>query len=204
MNDAELERLASLWRQADPAEQAMFEKVARKARLKARLIGYGDSAMFAVLLIVLPLVVIRHWSVTSFTICLVILAIIVWGNWRRRLYREQSARIDTSRREAFLDSSIEGARARLRTVLFGLYMAIPLLLLTMLLLISSKLGVGLGPAIARLPETLASKRGLIVASFFLLPLIWSILARRRVAAEIERLEALKRDYEAEGRLDEPS
>lgn len=204
MNDAELERLASLWRQTDAAEQAMFEKLARKARLKARLISYGDSTTFAAILILIPLIVIRHWSLTSFAIGLVILAIVSWGNWRRRLYLRQSARIDTSRREAFLDSSILGARARLRTVLLGLYFAIPLLLLIMLFLISSKLGLGLGSTIALLPETLVSKRGSIIVLVFLLPMFWSILARRRIAAEIERLEALKRDYETERRLDEPS
>jgi len=204
MTDPELERLALLWRRTDPAEQAMFEKVARRARLRARLIGYGDLVLFVVIFILLSVVVLRHWSPTSVAMALAILAVITWFNWRRRLYREQARTIDTSERQSFLDTSITSARARLRALLLGLYLTLPLMLLTILFLISAEEGISLDAAMAHLPGRLQSRRGLVFLLCFLLPVIWAIPVRRRIKAEIERLESLKRDYEEEGRLDEPS
>lgn len=204
MTDAELERLALLWRRADPAERAMFEQVARRARLRARLIGYGDFVLFVVIFILLSVVVLRHWSLTSVATAIAILAVITWLNWRRRLYREQARTIDTSDRGRFLDTSITGARARLRALLLGLYLTLPLMLLTILFLISAEEGIGLDAAMAHVPGRLQSRRGVIFVLCFLLPVLWVIPVRKRVKAEIERLELLKRDYEEERRLDERS
>jgi hypothetical protein len=202
MTDPELARLAALWRRTDDSEQVLFEKMARKARLRARLIGLGDLVIFFLVIASLSLAVLRHRPTpTTVLLGAMLMAVVLWLNWRRRLHRKVARAIDTSRRQIFFETAIGSAKARLRTVTLGLYLFLPFLLLTALFLICVEEGIGLQAALAYLPIWAVSRRGMTVILIFLLPAAWSLHAGHRIRNEIGRLEALERAYEEEAGLE---
>lgn len=201
MTDPELEQLARLWRRPDAAEQAMFEKMARRARLKARLIGYGDLFLFFAIMATMSLVVMRHRSATGIALGLLILAAVAVLNWQRRIYRQASRRIDTSRTDAFLDSAIASARARLRTVMLGLHLAFPFMCLTIIFLMSMGGHITPETGLSHVPQWVLSRRGMAIVFMFALVAALSVVLRHRIGREIDRLARLKRSYEEEDERD---
>jgi hypothetical protein len=201
VTDPELEQLARLWRRPDAAEQAMFEKMARRARLKARLIGYGDLFLFFAIIVTMSLVVIRHRSATGIALGLLILAAVAALNRQRRIYRQASWRIDTSRTDAFLDSAIGSARARMRTVMLGLHLTLPFMCLTIIFLMSMGGHITRETGLSHVPQWVLSPRGTAIVLMFVLMTVLSVVLRYRIGKEIERLERLKRSYEEEDERD---
>jgi hypothetical protein len=201
MTDPELERLASLWREPDPAEQAVFERMARKARLQARLTARSDIALAIATAILLSLALWRHPNPVAIALGLVLYAAMLWLNWKRRALRRMDALDGSAGRQAFLDSAIGSARLKLRNIRLSYYAAIPFLLLGSLFLMTAREAMGIEAAIAYFPAWVATRRGLGFVAMFALVAVWLLYVRRRIRKEIARLETLKRAYEEEAGLD---
>jgi hypothetical protein len=201
MTDPELQGFADLWQQPDAAEQAQFEALARKARWHARLLAYADIALAAVVAMTMALGFLLQPGLHSAVIALAVIVIILWLSWKRRSYRQMSKTLDTSNRQAFIESSIRHAAVNLRRVKLSLYIFPPAAVLAILFKLSYRHGGRLDHPLDVVADWALTGRGFL--TFTLIAAIVALLVRsvRRYRGELARLDAVERDYQEAARLD---
>ena len=197
MNDDEFDRLAALWNEPDPEEQAHFERLARRARRQGRLLAYADLAWFVLIVGGSAFAALIAPGPITMAAAVLLLVATVWLTWRRRKYRQMARTLDTTDRASFLQSSVRNARANLRRVTLSL-IAFPLLVPVAKFL---KLSFVTGGDISDMPEVLSdwaqSLRGMLTIFAMALVVAYAMRSRRRIKMELRRLEEL-RIAEAEG------
>jgi hypothetical protein len=201
MTDSELQELADLWQEADPAEVARFERFARRARRQGRLLAYADLAL--ALLIVAPLATVPMTPhPTMIAVALLLLLATGWVSLKRRRLRQLTATLNTSDPAAFLESSIQNTKADLRRVRLTL-MLMPLFVGATILFKGSQRSDN---KLEHLPEGVwawaSSPRGLIALTVVAVVLAVLVRSRRRLKVELRRLERLRLEYEEENRRDD--
>lgn len=201
MREPGFEDLADLWQDSEEGNRETFEAQARRARRKGRLLGYVDFAFALVLVVgVLPSIFLAPNALTVATAILILVATF-WLSWTRRRHRQMTAALNTSDTVAFLESSIGYAKANLRRVKLSLRLIGPCIAMGIVFKGSQR-----SDGLEDLPQGIwewasrpQAQVGLAVVFLIVLGLFRS---RRRLRAELSKLETLRLDYEAESRRDD--
>ncbi|HEY0412800.1 MAG TPA: hypothetical protein VGD66_06655 [Allosphingosinicella sp.] len=202
MIDPELKGLAELWQEPDAAEAELFERLARKARRRARLIAYGDLAWFLLVGGNIALAAFIRPNVVGASIAVVMLVTFVWLNWKRRSLRQMSRTIDTSDRAAFLESSVRMARGNVRRVTLSLITFPPGLLLAILFRVATKQHGDITHPLGAISAWATSPRGMIALVILTALGGWMMRSRVLLKAELKRIEEVRSAYAEEARRDE--
>ncbi|HEX8241573.1 MAG TPA: hypothetical protein VF574_17685 [Allosphingosinicella sp.] len=201
MREPGFEDLANLWQDAEVGDRAAFEALARRARLKGRLLAYADFAL--VLLLaggLLPGIVLAPNPMTIAAAVLLLVATL-WLSWTRRRYRQMAATLNTSDPAAFVESSVAYARANLRRVNLSLILTGPLVATAIVFKAAKRSRGGLETLPQGLLEWVSEPRSWIGLAVVALVVLFMLRSRRRLRGELGRLEELRLDYEREKRRD---
>lgn len=200
MNRPEFDELAELWKgDPDPAEQAQFQAYAKAARRRGRLLGYLDySLAFMVMIMVAGGAFISPTPLTV-AIAVPLVIAVTWLTWVRRSVRQMTKTLNTADRASFIESSLRNATANLRRNTIGLASLPFVVPVAVAFKVSIRTGGG--------PQEVWEALGLWIQTVrapitLLVLLIWAALSlrrRRKLKAEIRRLEGLRRGYESEAR-----
>ena len=201
MTDPDLRELAELWQQPDGDAQELFEAVARKARFRARFLGYADLALGLLLVAGMVLGTIMVPGPVTAGIAVLLISATIWVSFKRRALRQMSLTLDTNDRHSFIRVAARSARANYRRLTLGLWLFPPFALLAVLFKLSWRQGGELHDPLQALALWAVSTRGII--GLCGIAVIVGLLLRswRKTRAEIRRLEALDRDYRDEDRMD---
>jgi hypothetical protein len=200
MREPGFEELADLWQDREEGDREAFEALARKARRRGRLLGYADVALVVVFVggIVPGLFLAPNPSTVA--IAILLLAATLWLSWTRRRLRQMAATLNTSDPAAFLESSVANARANLRRVNLSLVIMPPLVAMAIAFK-GSQHSDRIEHLWQGILEWASSARAMIALAVVLLFFLSVIRSRRRLQAELGRLESLREDYEVESRRD---
>lgn len=203
MTDPDLQELATLWQQQDPAEAEKFQRLARRARRRGRLLAYADWALAIVLVggCLFALVGSKGSLTTISAILLLVLTVLL--TWQRRKLRQMASGLDTGDRQAFIKSSVRSARANLRRVTLSVIALPPFVVTALLMTKSAKLNGQPFDPIQILLAWAQSTRGMISMGIFALISSLSIRSILRIRAELRHLESLRRAYEEENEASGP-
>jgi hypothetical protein len=201
MREPGFEDLAELWQDGEEGDREVFEAMARRARRRGRLLGYADIGFFVLLVGGVLSSVFMTPNPTSIVIAIPLLIATVWLSLTRRRLRQMSATLDTSDPATFLESSVANAKANLRRVNLSL-IVVPLLTAMAAAFKGSQRSRG---GIEDLPQGIwewaSSVRAMIALTIIFLIFLSVVWSRRRLRAELSRLESLRQDYEEERRRD---
>jgi hypothetical protein len=201
MTDPELQQLADLWMQPDPAEAEKFQSLARRARRRGRWLGYADWALAIVLVGGSVFAFLASPGPLFTAAAILLLVATVFLTWQRRKLRQMASTLDTADRRAFIESSVRSARANLRRVTLSA-LALPPLVLVALLAKMGMRGNVTDPGQFLLAWA-QSPRGMISLAIFALILALQMRSILRIRSELRRLESLRRAYEDEHLADGP-
>jgi hypothetical protein len=200
MSEPGFENLADLWQDSEKGDREAFEALARRARRRGRLLGFADVAFFVLLFGGIVPGLFLAPNATTVAIAVLLLAATLWLSWTRRRLRQMAATLNTGDPAAFLESSVANARANLRRVNLSLAIMPPLVAMA----IAFK-GSQHSDGIEHLGQGIliwaSSPRAMIALAVVLLFFLSVIRSRRRLRAELGRLESLRQDYEDERRRD---
>jgi hypothetical protein len=198
MNRPDFDELAELWQgDPDPVEQAQFEAYAKAARRRGRLLGYLDYSLAIIMLIMLV-----SWAFTSPTpltmaIAVPLMIAIFWLTWIRRGVRQMTNTLNTADRASFIESSLRNATANLRRNTIGLASLPFVVPVAVAFKVSIRTGGGPQEVWEALGLWIQTVRAPITILFLLIWAALSLRRRRKLKAEIRRLEGLRRGYEVE-------
>ena len=201
MTDQEFEELAALWNEPSDEEQAQFEAMARKARLRGKLLAWADYAWFVLLVGGFAFAALVAPGPLTMAGAVFLVISITWLTWRRREYRHIARTLDTSDRASFLESSKRVARANLRRVTLSIAAFLVLVPIALVLRISFRVGGRAEDLPAALAAWATSLRGIAVLTGLVLVLAYTIRSRMRIQAELRRLEDIRRAEEEEAMLE---
>jgi hypothetical protein len=203
MNRPEFDEFAALWQAGpDPLEQEQMEAYARAARRRGRLLNYLDFATAILALVLIVGGALISTSPLTITVAVPLMIAVTWMTYKRRRLRQMTRTLNTSDRGGFIESSLRNARANLRRNTIGL--ATFPLVIPIALAFKVSLRTGGGPAEiweAFLLWTQTIRAPITVAILLLMTAV-SLRSRRKIKAEILRLEGLRRGYEAEAAEEE--
>jgi uncharacterized membrane protein YeiB len=201
MREPGFEDFATLWTESEDAEQLAFEAVARKARLHGRLLAYTDVALVVMIVGISIAGVLLKPSGAMLAISVFMAGSSIALTWKRRKIRQMAKTLDTSSREAFLETSLQNAQADLRRVTLSLILFPLCLPVAILFKAAWRHGGQLAHPLSELAAWATSLRGMIVLPIFVL--VWAVTFRSRlkVTAELGRLKALEAAYRAEAERD---
>ena len=200
MNRPDVHEFEALWQGGlDPDEQARLEAMARVARRRGRLLAYADLAL-AVLIIGGSIfgTLIARGPVTMGAAVLVLI-VTVWLTWRRRAIRQMAATLNTSDRQAFLESSVRNAYANLRRNTLSLAVFPLIIPAALTWKVSLRTGGSIPNPMTVLSDWAQSPRGIITLFLMTLFIAFMIRSRRKIRGELRRLQELRRAYEDEAK-----
>jgi hypothetical protein len=200
MREPGFEDLADLWQDSEEGNREAFEALARRARRKGRLLAYADTAFFVLLFGGLVPGIFLAPNASTVAIAILLLAATLWLSWTRRRLRQMAATLNTGDPAAFLESSVANARANLRRVNLSLAIMPPLVAVTIAFK-GSQHSDGIAHLGQGILEWASAPKAMIALAVVLLFFLSVVRSRRRLRAELGRLESLRRDYEDEGRRD---
>ncbi|HWH17954.1 MAG TPA: hypothetical protein VNT77_06405 [Allosphingosinicella sp.] len=200
MSGPDFDDFAKLWQQEpDAAEQELMQTLARKARRRARLIGYGDMAWTALIAAIVVATIVAKPDLFTVAAGLLTLAVISWLNWKRRSLRLQLT--EAGDPAAFVESSIRAARHNLRRVMLSLAAFPPAILIAILFRISKDTGGRFDHLMEAIAAWALSLRGMIVIPALAGGIVWLVQSGLKFRREIKRLEEVRSAYVEEARLD---
>jgi len=200
MREPGFEELADLWQDREEGDAEAFEALARKARRRGRLLGYADLAMVVLLFGGIVPGLFLAPNGTTIAIAILLVAATLWLSWTRRRLRQMAATLNTSDPAAFLESSVANAKTNLRRVNLSLTIMPPLVAMGIAFK-GSQHSDGIEHLWKGILEWASSARAMIALVVVLLFFLSVIRSRRRLRAELGRLESLREDYEVESRRD---
>jgi Flp pilus assembly protein TadB len=203
MTDPDLKDLADLWQQEpDPAEQRLFEAVARKVRRRARFLAYVDVAMAVILVAAMVLGFVLEPGAGTAVIAGLLIVSTLWLSWKRRSLRQMSRTLDTSDRPSFIASSIRNAKADMRRIVISMWMLPALALMAILFKLNLRHGGRLEDPLGALAQWAVSPRGMFGITGIAIIMALLLRSRRKIKAELRHLDELDRNYGVELGLDE--
>ncbi len=203
MTDPELQELAELWREPDPAEAGKFQALARRARRRGRYLAYADWALALVLVGGSLFAILASPGPLTTGAAIGLLVATIWLTWQRRRLRQMANSLDTTDRRGFIESSIKSARANLRRVTLTVIALPPLVILALLSKMSFRRGGPVTDPGQVLLDWAQSPRGMISLAIFALLIALSLRSIMRIRNELRRLRSLRGDYEEENRATGP-
>ena len=201
MREPGFEDLADLWQDPDEGDREAFEALARRARRRGRLLGYADLGFALLLLGGILLGIFMTPHPTTIVAAIILLVATLWLSWTRRRLRQMTATRNTGDPAAFLDSSVANAEANLRRVNLSLMLMPPFVAMAVAFK-GSQHSEGLEQLPQGIWEWASSPRTLIALTVVFLFVLGLVRSRRRLRAELGRLEGLRLDYEEERRRDD--
>jgi hypothetical protein len=200
MREPGFEDLADLWQDPEEGDREVFERLARRARRKGRILGYADFGFILLLVGGVLLSIFMTPNPMTIGFAILLLAATLWLSWTRRRLRQMAGTLNTSDPAAFLESSVANTKANLRRVKLSCVLLPPLVAMT----IAFK-GSQHSDGIANLPQGIVQwaslPRAWIALTVVLLVALSLARSRRKLRAELGRLESLQLDYEEERRRD---
>ena len=202
MTDPDLQRLADLWTEPDAAEQEAFEALARKARLRGRILAWLDFAAVAIILggAVLGIFMKPGAVTVGAAIALIVITVIVTR--KRRQIKQMTQTLDTAGRQAFIETSISNATANLRRTRLSL----AFFPVGAVIALIYKMSVRAGGNVERIPaeflEWAPSPRGIITFVVLALLLGWGVRTARRTRRELRSLNELQAAYAEEAEFED--
>ncbi|MET1111482.1 MAG: hypothetical protein ABWX67_08165 [Allosphingosinicella sp.] len=201
MREPGFEELVDLWQDPEEGDREVFEALARRARRRGRLLALADLGLVLLLVVGVLLSVFTTPNPMTMVMAVVLLAATLWLSWTRRRHRQMTATLNTSDPAAFLESSVAIARANFRRVRLSLLLIGPLIAMAIVFKGSQR-----SDGIENLPQGIAEWASRPVAQIALAVVFLIVLnlfrSRRRLRAELDRLESLRLDYEEEKRRDD--
>ena len=202
MNRPDFEEFAALWQEADAAEAADFDRMARQARRQGRFLAYADMAWALLLVGGTIFGMLMAPGPYTMTIALVLLVVTVWLTWKRRRIRQMTRTLDTANRKSFLDRSVGNARADLRRVTLSM-LVFPLLVpLGILAKLSFRAGSDVYDFGAVMTAWVQSTRGIVTLILLALVMGYMTRSRLKIKGELRRLEELRHAYAEERAAEE--
>lgn len=200
MNDIDLEELGRMWRRdGAPADLAVFQRQAAKARLRALLLDRIELALGGMLVMAILFALIMAPGAASIAVCLLTALAIGFAGWRRHVQVVAAGDIAGETREQLIDGLIRQADARRKRAIEGLWSVIPGLVLGAAV---SHLAAGDRPdafAEAFVRSMLAWPAGVVTLGAVIGLGVWLFVQHRRSVSEVGRLGQLARAYRAEAR-----
>lgn len=202
MTDPDLQKLADLWTEPDGAEQEAFEALARKARLRGRILAWLNFAAVAVTVAgVVMGVFMEPGPVTMVTaIALLVTTVVVLR--KRRQIKQMTRALDTASRQAFIETSIGNAAANLRRTRLSLAFFPVGVVVALFYKMSVQAGGRTELMLPAFLEWAPSPRGIITFVLLALLYAWGVRTKWRISRELRSLEELRDAYAEEARLDE--
>lgn len=201
MREPGFEELADLWQDPEEGDREAFEALARRARRRGRLLGYADLGFVLLLVGGILLGIFMTPHPTTIVAAIILLVATLWLSWTRRRLRQMTATLNTGDPAAFLDSSVANAKANLRRVNLSLMLTPPFVAMAIAFKGSQR-----SEGIEHLPQGIwewaSSARAIIALAVVFLLALSLVRSRRRLRAELGRLESLRLDYEEERLRDE--
>lgn len=201
MREPGFEDLADLWQDGEEVDREVFEALARRARLKGRLLAYADFALLILLLGGLVPGILMAPNRTTIAAAILLLVATLWLSWTRRRYRQMAATLNTSDPAAFLESSVANALANLRRVNLSLVLMAPLVAMVAVFKGGQRSRGGIETLPEGIWEWLGTPKTWIGLTIVFLIVLAMFRSRRRLHAELVKLERLRLDYEEEKRRD---
>jgi hypothetical protein len=197
MTDPDLQKLADLWTEPDAGEQAGFEAMARKARLRGRIFAWLNFAAVAVTVGGVALgVFMKPGAVTMVAaIALITTTVIVLG--KRRQIKQMTRTLETAGRQAFIETSISNATANLRRTRLSLAFFPVGAVIALTYKMSVRAGGHSELMLAAFLDWAPSPRGIITFVILLLLFVWGVRTAWRIKRELRRLEELRAAYAEE-------
>ena len=195
MREPGFEEFADLWQESGDADRAAVEALARRARRQGRLLAYADIAVWSVVIGGILFGMLMTPQPAMIAVGVFTIAFVSWMNWRRRKLRQMATTLKMEGRDAFLESSIQIATANLRREKLTLAF-LPLAIaagLTARFIFKS--GGHLDHPLASVLEWATSPKGMAALTIFLLLFLRALRSRRRLQAELRKLEELRKEYE---------
>lgn len=201
MREPGFEDLADLWQDSEEGNREAFEAMARRARLKGRLLAYADFALLLLLLAGLIPGILLAPNRTTIAAAILLLGATLWMSWTRRRYRQMAATLNTSDPAAFLESSVANALANLRRVNLGLVLMAPLVAMVAVFKGGQHSRGGIETLPQGIADWLATPKTWIGLTIVVLVVLAMLRSRRRLRSELGQLESLRLAYEEEKRRD---
>ena len=203
MNRPDVEEFEALWQGGvDPEEQATLEAMARVARRRGRFLAYADTAL-AILIVggsIFGALIAR--GPVMMAAAVLVLIVTLWLTWRRRTLRQMAATLNTSDRQAFIESSIRNAYANLRRNTLSLAVFPFVVPAALTWKVSRRYEGEIPHPLTVVSEWGQSTRGMITLFLMSLLVIFMIRSRQKIKSELRRLQELRRVYEDEAEREE--
>jgi hypothetical protein len=205
MSGFDFDDIVALWKEPEAGDQAMIQALAKKARRQARLIGYLDAALAVIVVVAVLFGTIMKPTPAAAAAAVMVTALIFWITWKRRSFRQMSRSLDTTGRQAFLESSIRSATVNLRRATFTLATFGPAILFGLFYRVSTRDDPEFRHPIESVVAWITTPRGILVMVVLALLFAWGIRSWLRAKAELRRWRELRDAYdeEAAGTLDGP-
>jgi hypothetical protein len=201
MREPGFEELADLWQDRDDGNREAFEVLARRARLKGRLLGYADLALLILLVVGIVPGIFMAPNALTIAMALLLLAATLWLSWARRRHRQMAATLNTSDPAAFLESSVANVNANLRRVNLSLLLMPLLVAMAVVFKGSQRSRGGLETLPQGILEWASLPRTWVGFAIVFILVVALFRSRRRLRRELGSLESLRLDYERERQLD---
>jgi len=200
---ADFDDLAQLWREEPSAEeQRVLEVLARRASWEGRAVQHFDHALTLSIIIAVFLALLTSPTPATFGTGLLLAGAILWSSWKNHQLRQVALLVDTSNREALLESAWRATRARLRRSRLGMLLLVPGYLLGALAAYSYLNG-NLEGFLTKMASHLSPTTRNGVLTYILLGGLLACLIRThlKVAREVRNIAALQERYRAEAHMD---
>ena len=200
MTDPDLQRLTELWQTPEPAAAEDFERLARRARRDARLMGWVDAAL--AFLVIAPMVVTSFIkpSIGVAIGAMLSIGMVVWLTMKRRALRQMAKTIAAEGRSNFLETSIRLAETTVRRDMIGAISFPPAILGALLARVAFRSETA--DPLGALSTWASTPRGLLALSLILGLVFWMVRNLRRHRAELRRLREVRVAYLQESEQDD--
>ena len=206
MIDREMDELALLWSEAAalPEEEQIARSVAARVGWRAQMLRYADFVAAVGIAAGVALLVLTEGGGGALGISGLMLVLATgWSTWKRQKLWEIETSAAAGGGAALLASAAASTRARLKRTNFSL-LAVPLGVI-----LGLWFGVGLHqPNMESLSELVAyaqahAGRTVVTVGIVALLLVWLLHSRRSLRRELQRIDALRRDYDDEASYGSP-
>ena len=201
MTDPDLQSLADLWIEPDAAELKEFEAMARKARLRGRVLAYLDIAGVALLVGSVLLSLFMKPGGTTVAAAIALLGTTVVVMRKRRQIRQMTRALDAASREAFVETSITIATANLRRSRLTLVVFPVGVVIALIFKMSVRVGGRTELILPAFLEWAPSLRGIVTLLLLALLFAWVVRTALRTKRELRALEEVRALYAEEARFE---
>jgi hypothetical protein len=199
MNPAEFDDLALLWAQ-DPApeEARLVERLARRASWQGTLLQHIDKGIAIAVAGGIAVIVLREGSSAAALSGVLLVLGLAWTTWKRHMLWKLESDIGAADRELMLADAARRTELRLKRTNASLLLIVPMFLLAGLFVyrLRGSKDLALVEGFNAAPLWYLGWSGFVAAL-----IVYLVLERRRLRAELENIQEISREYGEEAKLD---